>query len=188
VILAAPIIFKKVLDIKILATKEVRKVMVRQSTKRNKDSDVPKVITRPPVIYAFFLMLSFILQYVFYLYVARNFWVVNVGVAMMISGVVIMMIAIRQFKAAGTSYEVSVPSKVLITDGLYQHSRNPIYVALTLVYLGIGFTLNNLWTVIFILPILMAVHVGVIFPEEEYLKKKFGRKYTNYFKQTRRWF
>ena len=47
----------------------------------------------------------------------------------------------------------------LITDGLYRFSRNPAYLSLTLVYLGIGILLDNGWILILVVPVFTPVPV-----------------------------
>ena len=66
-------------------------------------------------------------------------------------------------------------------------TRNPMYVGLLLMHLGVGFAFSLDWTLV-ITPILwVVIHWGVVLSEEAYLSKKFGPDYDALLKQTRRW-
>jgi protein-S-isoprenylcysteine O-methyltransferase Ste14 len=74
-----------------------------------------------------------------------------------------------------------------VTDGPFRYTRNPIYVALTLFYLGIGVVLNALWVLLLIVPLIVVMQLGVITREERYLERKFGDEYLRYKARVRRW-
>lgn len=93
----------------------------------------------------------------------------------------------RAMQRAGTIPDLSTPVAALVRDGPYRYSRNPIYLAIALLYLGINLLLSNLWGVI-LLPLWLAiVNRGVILPEERYLDERFGEAYRAYRKRVRRW-
>ena len=62
-----------------------------------------------------------------------------------------------------------------------------MYVGITLVEVGLGVALNNLWISLFAVPALAIVHVIAVLPEERYLSEKFGESYTVYLTQVRRY-
>ena len=78
------------------------------------------------------------------------------------------------------------PSSLLLT-GPYRFSRNPIYLAMLSLLLGLGVFFNSLSSIIlpFIFPVIMS-HTFIPF-EEKNLEKAFGKKYTEYQKKVRRW-
>jgi protein-S-isoprenylcysteine O-methyltransferase Ste14 len=79
------------------------------------------------------------------------------------------------------------PSPELILRGPYRFTRNPMYVGITLVVLGIGFAVDNLW-ISFCAPIaLLVVHFIAVKPEERYLSEKFGESYRTYLTHVRRY-
>ena len=71
--------------------------------------------------------------------------------------------------------------------GPYSISRNPIYIALSLIHLGIGVLSDSLWVVGLIVPALLTIRYGVIAREERYLDAKFGDDYRRYKASVRRW-
>jgi len=75
----------------------------------------------------------------------------------------------------------------MVTDGLYGLSRNPIYVALTGIALGIGIAADNAWVLSMLVPTLAIMRTGVIAREERYLEGKFGAAYRQYKAAVRRW-
>ena len=79
------------------------------------------------------------------------------------------------------------PTTALVTAGPFGYSRNPIYVALTLLYLRVAFLVNALWILLLVVPVLLVIRYGVIAREEAYLTRKFGDVYHQYTAQVRRW-
>ncbi|MCH7490605.1 MAG: hypothetical protein IID05_07905 [Gemmatimonadetes bacterium] len=57
-------------------------------------------------------------------------------------------------------------ASVLITDGPYRFSRNPSYVSLTLLYLGVGIIPNSCWIWFLVVPVLLVMGLWVVRKEE----------------------
>lgn len=89
------------------------------------------------------------------------------------------------FKRAGTSAVPGEASRVLITRGPYRFTRNPMYVGLTLAYLGEEGALAQVWPLLFLLFLLAYVNWFVIPVEEASLKDFEG--YGEYCSRVRRW-
>jgi protein-S-isoprenylcysteine O-methyltransferase Ste14 len=102
-------------------------------------------------------------------------------------GLALGLAAVRQFRRHETPFNPHQPSTALITAGPYRYSRNPIYLALNLVYAGIGIAADNPWTLALLVPVLIVMHHGVITREERYLERKFPDTYRRYKSTTRRW-
>ena len=109
------------------------------------------------------------------------------GAAIVIASIAIIPATIACFRAAGTSIHVHQPTTAIITGGVYRFSRNPIYLAMTLLILGIGVAVDGIWVVAMLAPTLIVMHYGVIAREERYLESKFGEEYLNYKHSVRRW-
>ena len=90
-------------------------------------------------------------------------------------------------RAAGTHVNPAKPALLIVRGGPYRFTRNPMYLALCLVQAGIGFLLNDWITLLFVVPLALVLHFGVILPEERYLEAKFGEQYLALKREVRRW-
>ena len=79
------------------------------------------------------------------------------------------------------------PPKKLVTQGLFQFTRNPMYLALFAVILGEFFYFGTLLLFIYFLFIFLSFHLYVVKKEEPELEKRFGQEYLEYKKKTPRW-
>jgi protein-S-isoprenylcysteine O-methyltransferase Ste14 len=109
------------------------------------------------------------------------------GIVPLIAGMAMNLAADRAFKQAGTTVKPYQESSVLITDGVYQFSRNPMYLGFVLILLGLALLLAALSP--FIVIILYAVAMDQIFirVEERMLAEKFGDQWDNYRVNVRKW-
>jgi protein-S-isoprenylcysteine O-methyltransferase Ste14 len=87
-------------------------------------------------------------------------------------------------KTTTTPGETSV---ALVTYGPYRLSRNPMYVSLTLLYLGEMGILGQVWPLAPLLAVLIYLDTTVIPLEESRLRERFGADYTLYAARVRRW-
>ena len=149
--------------------------------------DRPGVIAPPPFVYLGFLIIAFVLGFFWPLAMGFGDWRYPAAALMFVGGGVLAITAVRQFKAAGTSFDVLKPDTALVADGLYRYSRNPIYVALTLAYLSIAIAIDSGWALLLTVPALAVMRYAVIAKEERYLAKKFGESYAQYKANVRRW-
>lgn len=75
----------------------------------------------------------------------------------------------------------------LVTTGMYQFTRNPMYVGLTILLIGWGVYLGSLSPFLLIPLFMVVLTVQQIIPEEKVLEKLFGKQYIEYKKSVRRW-
>lgn len=152
--------------------------------------DNPGVIAHPPIIYGVGLAAG-IASEAFWpwgrgLFAAAPAWVA-IGVVLAVLGAALLVYAASRFFRAGTNVPTHLPSTTLVTWGPYRWSRNPIYVALTLIYSGLALAIGA-WSALALLPLVLVVmRYGVIAREELYLEHKFGTEYADYKKRVRRW-
>jgi protein-S-isoprenylcysteine O-methyltransferase Ste14 len=76
----------------------------------------------------------------------------------------------------------------LVTEGIFNHCRNPLYVGNILMLLGIGILANSLVYVAIVIPIFIFIFQAIILAEEHFLRGKFGAGYDEYCKKVNRWF
>lgn len=114
-------------------------------------------------------------------------WTWLAGAGLMVLGFGLAVWAGRTFRRAGTPVNPFEPSSALVRHGPFRFSRNPIYVGMTLLFVGGAVLADTLWPLL-LLPISLTVlYFTVIRREERYLSAKFGSAYDEYRRQVRRW-
>ncbi len=78
-------------------------------------------------------------------------------------------------------------SNTLVTRGIFKYSRNPIYLSIMIMLAGTGLIFNNIWIIVLIFPLGMAIYRILILPEEIKLTAQFGNEYIHYMNSVRRW-
>jgi protein-S-isoprenylcysteine O-methyltransferase Ste14 len=109
------------------------------------------------------------------------------GAIVVLMSLAVAALSIREFRRFKTSVRPDVPSTALIRTGPFRYSRNPLYIFLSGMHVGIGLLLNSLWVLLMLAPALAIMSVGVIAREERYLERKFGKDYLVYKASVRRW-
>ncbi len=109
------------------------------------------------------------------------------GGILLAAGIFLAMWGRRVMERAGTNVNPTLPSTALVATGPFLFSRNPLYVALTLMYVGLALLANALWVLVLIVPVLVVLHYGVVRREERYLETKFGDAYREYRSRVRRY-
>jgi len=92
-----------------------------------------------------------------------------------------------EFWHENTTLRPDKPSSFLVVIGPYRITRNPMYLSLTLLYIGLGLLLSLPWAFIFLPVIIFIMNSYVIRREELYLETRFGEQYRVYENQVRRW-
>jgi protein-S-isoprenylcysteine O-methyltransferase Ste14 len=128
-----------------------------------------------------------VLERVWRLELPTGRWGAVVGSGLIAAAVVLFAAAVAQFRRAKTSPKPHKPTTAVVTSGPYRVTRNPIYVAFTMVQVGIALWTRNAWTLALLVPVLVVMHYGVIVREERYLERKFGEEYVRYRGRVRRW-
>jgi protein-S-isoprenylcysteine O-methyltransferase Ste14 len=151
--------------------------------------DVAGVIALPPLIFLCFLATAALLEAVVPLPVlaAHAFSRYLAGAALAVAGFLIILRAAGRFQAAGTNVPPNLPATALVVDGIYRRTRNPFYLGMTLVFLGLSVAAGSVWAIGLVVPLLWVINTGVIAREERYLERKFGDAYRAYKARVRRW-
>jgi len=79
------------------------------------------------------------------------------------------------------------PATSLQTTGIYSISRNPMYVGLMNLYIGLSFIIGNWWNFILFPALILFIQIVVIRKEEKYLEREFGTLFLQYKQKVRRW-
>ena len=156
-------------------------------TESHSQSDTPHVLILPPLLYGVALAAGFLLQWIAPHPILSSNARPWVGGALLASGVILAIWGRRVMEGAGTNVNPRLPATAVVSTGPFRLSRNPLYVALTLVYVGLALLANALWVLLFIVPVLVVMHYGVVRREERYLEAKFGDTYRAYRSRVRRY-
>ena len=148
-------------------------------------ADSPGVRFPPPLLFALGLAVGWLI----------NKWIPLpplplpplLGWALVAAGVVLALSAMSLFLRARTHLIPNRPATALVEAGPYRFTRNPMYVSLTTVYLGVCVLMQSLWALVFLPLVLVVIYRKVIAPEEAYLERRFGGEYVQYKKRVRRW-
>lgn len=95
--------------------------------------------------------------------------------------------AMATFAVRKTAIYPNRPAREMVAEGPYRISRNPMYVALTVITCGVSLLADNFWMLLLLPPVLWALTRFVIRREENYLAGAFGESYANYKARVRRW-
>jgi protein-S-isoprenylcysteine O-methyltransferase Ste14 len=79
------------------------------------------------------------------------------------------------------------PVSKLLTDGPFRYTRNPAYLSLTIIYVGVSTLRNALWPIVLLAMVLYVIQRDQIEREEQYLERTFGEEYLAYKRRVRRW-
>jgi protein-S-isoprenylcysteine O-methyltransferase Ste14 len=75
----------------------------------------------------------------------------------------------------------------LVTTGIFNHCRNPLYVGNILILVGLGIASNSLLFMAVFTPLFLFFWQAIVLAEENYLRNKFGEQYNEYCKRVNRW-
>ena len=109
------------------------------------------------------------------------------GLFFMFLSIVIISLAVKQFTNIEEDPNPATSSKSIIAVGIYNWTRNPMYLGLVIFQFGLGCALLHDVIITFSLLTLIIFNYFVVKREEEYLERKFGDIYLVYKKKIRRW-
>ena len=142
----------------------------------------------PPLVFVVCILVGIGLKQVqpFPTYLPRTLSLVA-GYALVAAALGLLASAQLLFRRAGQNPIPWKPTPSLEFSGPYRFTRNPMYVGMTLLQMGLGLLLDNLWILVLAGPALAVVHVIAVLPEEAYLSGKFGEPYRHYLAKVRRY-
>ena len=111
----------------------------------------------------------------------------TLGVSAIVFGVILMAVSFVMFLRHRTSVVPKRTPKSIITIGPYRYSRNPIYVADTIILAGYVLTLGSVLSIALVPIFAWVIRTRFINGEEANIRIEFGEAYDEYCKQTRRW-
>lgn len=104
-----------------------------------------------------------------------------IGMIMILAGGILWYGAVFRVKL-----DSCIKSNTLATTGVYAYVRNPIYSAILIACTGALFIANNLWLLILPFVFWLLLTVMMIYTEEKWLKRLYGKEYEEYCKTVNR--
>ncbi len=150
-------------------------------------TDYANVVALPPLIMGGFLVLGLVIHFVYPVSVIPSSLGPWLGTPLILLSALIVVSAFRALRRGETTFDVLKSTTNIVSDGVFQYSRNPMYLSLLLLYVGLAFLINSLWILVLSIPLAVVIQKGVIEREEQYLERKFGEEYLCYKTRVRRW-
>jgi protein-S-isoprenylcysteine O-methyltransferase Ste14 len=107
----------------------------------------------------------------------------SLGVPMLLTGILLAGWSVYTVR----EIDIEAPEHVIST-GPFAISRNPMYLAWSLIYLASVLLANSIWLLMPFPLVLIYTHIFVILPEEKRLANRFGTEYLEYQSRVRRYF
>lgn len=147
-----------------------------------------RVLLPPPLLYVGVLILVLVLDWAWPVAVLSEFVSAWVGSVLLVVGLALNLWGAITMKKARTPINPYRPVADVVATGPFRLTRNPLYVGLDLMFLGITLLINSVWGLLVLVPLLVVMHYGVILREERYLESRFGEEYREYCRSVGRYF
>lgn len=145
---------------------------------------MPKHLNIPPVWTLIAIVATFVLHYI-YPYVILNFRAIDLGVVLI--GVYLIVAPVIWFKRKKTTIVPRQKPAVLIKEGPFKLSRNPMYLGMVVLTFGVGMTLGSIQALIPAIWLFFFLQKNYVVPEERKLREGLGQQAEDYFATTGRW-
>ena len=151
--------------------------------------DSPGVYIPPPLLYVLIFLLAIFLQNKFAIEDRIfHFGVTKIlGVLLVICSLYFLVTSLSIFFKTKNTLIPFKPASSLQTNGVFHISRNPMYVGLAIMYLGITCLIGNWWNVLLFPILIFIVQETIIKKEEKYLERAFKDEFSKYKTAVRRW-
>jgi len=142
------------------------------------------------IIFGFILLLGIGLH--FYWPMSAQYYIdfINLKVTalpLIALGTIIILLSKRDLEIHNQPSEPKAATSKIVKTGMFRFSRNPLYLGITIAFLGLALATDKLWWLILTPIALILTHYALIMPEEVYLEKKFPNEYLAYKQKVRRW-
>lgn len=153
----------------------------------NGERDSAGAVFPPPLIFVVGFAVAYLIHRRFPLPFPDSSLLNFIGGLFVGFAITLMIVAASELSSSSTTMLPYRPTTAIVETGPYRHTRNPIYVADTLAYIGLSLVTDLIWPLILLPIVLIIVDRGVIAREERYLSRKFGAEYDSYRSRVRRW-
>ena len=141
-------------------------------------------ITFPPVILLASIILQIILLFSFPISVDLSSLL---GLILILSGISLVFVSLRFMRKMKTTFIPDGTPEVLISSGPFKFSRNPIYLGMLTILVGLAFLMSSLSAIIIAIVFGTIINFTWIAHEEKKLHELFSEDWENYSSKVRRW-
>ena len=154
-----------------------------------KSTDSPGINFPPPLIYAIIFLAAVFIQKKIPIddHIFESRVTPFISILFFLLALNYCVRSMKQFIQTKNTIIPNKPASSLQTTGVYHTTRNPMYLGLVLIYLGLSCLIGNWWNIILLPLLLLIIQEYIIKKEEKYLGRKFGQEYIDYRHQVRRW-
>lgn len=150
-------------------------------------TDHASVAFHPPILLAVSLGIGFFLKWIAPLSFLPKSASAMIGPAAIVLSLGIFVWTVYTMLRNDASIPTHTPTEAIVVRGPFRFSRNPIYLAMVFLQLGVGVWANSLWFLVLAAVSVALLTWGVISREEQYLERKFNGEYVSYKSRVRRW-
>jgi protein-S-isoprenylcysteine O-methyltransferase Ste14 len=150
----------------------------------------PNIRFPPPLVYAGGYVLAWALQRRLEFEIAGagpGIVQAGLGWAAILAGLALMGWGLVTFVRARAAVFPNRPARQLVTWGPYRRTRNPMYVGMALIYVGVALVINWAWPLVLLPVVMVVMRTAIIRREERYMRSAFGEEYAAYCRRVRRW-
>ena len=141
-------------------------------------------ITYPPVILLCGLIAQVVLYFTFPVLVNLS---ILFGILILIIGISLVYISLRKLSKMKTTFIPDGKPEKLVKDGPFRFSRNPIYLGMLLILVGVSISLQSFSSLMISIIFGLIINFTWIKHEEKKLEDIFDSEWEEYSKRTRRW-
>lgn len=141
----------------------------------------------PPVYLLITLLLMGLMHHFIHIYHYVSPPVAYAGIIPVLCGIAMAAISAGMLKRADTGIEPFDEATVLVTGGFYRFTRNPMYMGMFLLPLGVAFLLGSVGALLPIPVFMLIIRNHFVLGEERFMEAAFGQQYRDYKLQVRRW-
>lgn len=143
----------------------------------------------PPIVLLITAALMFVIARATYVVPINQYVRYLTAALLVVIGVSVTLLGMSRFRQARTTLNpVQIDrASSLVTGGIYQLTRNPMYLGLCIILTGVAVFLSAPWTLLGLAIFVVFMSRFQIQPEERAMRTRFGDSYDEYCHRTRRW-
>jgi protein-S-isoprenylcysteine O-methyltransferase Ste14 len=155
------------------------------------DSRGPNIRIPPPTFFVLPMLTGFLVQHFVPIRIVSGIAATRtlrlVGIAEIVISLLLIVWAGMTLLRHGATPHPTHRAGALVREGPYTLTRNPMYLGMTVMYVGVVFIANSVWPLVFLPEAIALVYLFAIRAEEGYLSREFGEEYAWYRSRVRRW-